>query len=170
MPTTREQATRIIDGMLSRGFADEANQIGDLVAERDRLNNEVGAARSARDAANSRASLAEAHLGTAQTAAGIAQRELEDFKAHAQEVLFRVAEQKGYCTEFDDVMEEIGLERRSREWNVDLEVRARVSITVEAASDEEAQNNITVEAVADALGGVSRYVIDDWEVQGVDSL
>lgn len=53
-------------------------------------------------------------------------------KAHEE------ADNRGWCDEFDDFMENVGLPRRSKEYTVEVDVTVRVSVSVTATTEEEA--------------------------------
>ena len=55
-------------------------------------------------------------------------------------------------SQFDDFMDRVGLPRRSREYDLEVEVSATVRVTLTATSEEEATDALTREDVWAALG------------------
>ena len=62
------------------------------------------------------------------------------------------ADDRQWCGEFDDFMDRVGLPRRSREYDLEVEVSATVRVTLTATSEEEATDALTREDVWAALG------------------
>ena len=62
------------------------------------------------------------------------------------------ADDRQWCGEFDDFMDRVGLPRRSREYDLEVEVSATVRVTLTATSEEEATDALTRENVWAALG------------------
>lgn len=63
------------------------------------------------------------------------------------------ANDRGWCSEFDDLMDELGLPRRSREYEVRARFSGEVSITVTATSEDEATQIVDAGDVRAALAG-----------------
>lgn len=77
-----------------------------------------------------------------------------------------LANEKSYCTEFDDFMEELGLPRRDAEYNVSVDVTFSVSLTVTAHDEDSATSDVDHEEVVDAARDMLRYnsSLIDWSV------
>ncbi len=74
------------------------------------------------------------------------------------------ADDREWCGEFDDFMARVGLPRRSRDYDLEVEVSATVRITLSATSESEAICALTREEVWAALGEDNIT----WEVGDVD--
>jgi hypothetical protein len=72
--------------------------------------------------------------------------EHERWKERLTARLHEEADNRDYCSEFDDVMEELGLPRRRRPIEVTVTVTVELSVTRDARDDDE--------AVADVLDGL----------------
>lgn len=91
------------------------------------------------------------------------QRELDQFKKHATEVLHQEAEERGFCSDFDDVMEQIGLPKRATPHDVTVEIKFTVNISVTAADEEAATKAVTRQDVLDAIDRLTADEMDEWE-------
>jgi len=67
-------------------------------------------------------------------------RELEEFKQRVSDVGEAAAEKHDWCSVYDDIMEELGLPGRLREFEVDVEVTYTTTVTVEARSMDDAES------------------------------
>ncbi len=59
---------------------------------------------------------------------------------------------RGWCSEFDDLLESVGLARRARDYDLRVEVTATVRVTRSASSADEAIDSLTREDVWAAMG------------------
>lgn len=76
------------------------------------------------------------------------------------------ADAEGWCGEFDDWMEEHGLERRPRDYRLVVSVQADVTVIMSSMrSTQEAKEAVTLSDVWSAL---SREDISDWEVTDLE--
>lgn len=75
-----------------------------------------------------------------------AQHDFDEFKARATSILHQEADNRRFCNEFDDVMERIGLPRRSFKYEVTFEVIGRIRVEVEA-TDEDAAWEVAAESL-----------------------
>lgn len=66
----------------------------------------------------------------------------EEWKDRAQTTLHEAANEHDLCPIFDDVMEQIGLERRIREYDVEVEVSLTVILTAVTATSEKAAHEV----------------------------
>lgn len=66
-------------------------------------------------------------------------REFEQFKEAITERMQREADRRNWCGEFDDIMEEFGLRRRSRNWDVTFEVTGHINMTLIARDADHAE-------------------------------
>lgn len=82
-----------------------------------------------------RVQIAELELQLGQQAA-----RFERWKERATEKLHAEADAREYCSEFDDVMEELGLPRRDKDWDVTVTVHYRTTVTVSAINSRDARN------------------------------
>ncbi|MBE5477991.1 hypothetical protein E3G68_005345 [Mycobacteroides abscessus] len=82
------------------------------------------------------------------------------------------ADARGHCREFDDIMEEIGLPGRRRDFDVEVVAEVLVSVRVEARTADEARGEVSEAMVADAIYAMDRNdvycAIEDQSVRGVD--
>lgn len=62
------------------------------------------------------------------------------------------ADEREWCGEFDDFMDRVGLPRRSRDYDLEVEVSATVRVTLNATSESEAADALTRAEVWAALG------------------
>lgn len=97
----------------------------------------------------------------------------EAWKRRATEIAHEFADRHNLCSVFDDVMEEIGLEPRTREWDVNISVTLTVRTRVTARNAEEArENEIDAQLVRTTLRDTDADVLvrnmDDWEVIEVE--
>lgn len=76
------------------------------------------------------------------------------------------ADYHGYCQEFDQFMEEWGLEGRNRDYSVEVEVTMRCSVSVTASSAEAAEQEVDSQMVRDALD--TSYL--DWTVKSTEAV
>lgn len=89
-------------------------------------------------------------------------RRFEEFKDLATEVLHREGDARRFCSEFDDIMEEIGLPRRKRTYKVRVHATVDVKIEVEASSEDDAQSEVENDTnlVADEIYNLGRRDIE----------
>lgn len=96
-------------------------------------------------------------------------QELVAFKKHATEVLHREADEREFCKDFDDVMEQIGLPRRKHEAEVNLTVTLTVTVntavSTEAAAEHEIDRDTIIQAIQSGNGPVE---IDEFTVDYVN--
>ena len=79
------------------------------------------------------------NLQTARAHQREAEQELVNFKRRCTERMHREADRRQWCSEYDDIMEEMGLERRSRSWDVEFEIVCRVSRQILARDGDTAR-------------------------------
>lgn len=84
---------------------------------------------------------------SAQLAERMHQRRIDDLVMAAHEE----ATEQGWCSQFDDFMENQGLPRRDRDYEVTVEVPVTVTVTVTAKSSEDAEEMVGIEDVWQAL-------------------
>jgi hypothetical protein len=96
----------------------------------------------------------------------------ERFKDHATEVLHREGDTRGYCSELDDVLEEIGLPRRTRDYQVLVETTISVPVVINARNEEHAGEQIRDfkiwQALRDAVTMGHVFAIDQFDVVEVE--
>lgn len=85
-----------------------------------------------------RAEAAERSLAAEENLRAHIERQFEEFKARATSILHQEADNRRFCSEFDDVMERIGLPRRSFKYEVTFEVIGRIRVEVEAIDEDTA--------------------------------
>lgn len=73
------------------------------------------------------------------------------------EALHEKAVEKDYCSDFDEVMDELGLPARPREYDVIWNVTYRVTTTVRSTDEDEAHNQVDREAIIEAVRGDVSY-------------
>lgn len=78
--------------------------------------------------------------------------------------LHEEADDRGWCTEFDDFMERVGLPRRTREYRLEVDVSATVRVTLTATSEDDAIEALSTEDV----WGVLEEDDITWRVSSVD--
>lgn len=80
-------------------------------------------------------------------------REFEDFKERITVRMHAEADRRDWCSEFDDIMEEFGLRRRTREWcvtfDIDAFIQTRLIARDETHAKQLAWNALRVEAGED---------------------
>ena len=77
-----------------------------------------------------------------------------DALANLVQAAHEQANEQGYCSQFDDFMEDNGLPRRSRSYELSVDVQlSNVWLTVDdATSEDNARDNITASMIVAALG------------------
>jgi hypothetical protein len=70
------------------------------------------------------------------------------------------ADAREWCSDFDDFMEQVGLDRRGRTYACEVAVSTCVTVHVDASSQDAAENSITRDLV---MGGVSLENLE-WEI------
>lgn len=119
--------------------------------------------------AQSKLRITEESLSNARGRATAHAQELIAFKAHATEVLHREADEREFCTDFDDVMEEIGLRRRKRDATVSLTVTLNVDLDTCVSGEEGAETEIERDEIAAAIcSSISAHNIEEFTVESVD--
>lgn len=122
-----------------------------LVAERDQLRGERDRLRSERD-------------------------ELQTKQDHFVEVLHNEADTRGWCTEFDDIMERVGLPRRQRHYTAHISVTLTFQTEpLMARSADALENDIGQEYVASWLRANTHRVnyaggptVEEWEIENIE--
>jgi hypothetical protein len=66
-------------------------------------------------------------------------RELADFKQRVRARMIQEAEDRDWCEDFDRILDEFGLEPRTRNWRVTFEVTGTVEVTLLAKNAEHAE-------------------------------
>lgn len=114
-------------------------------------------------------------VATATWQAQRAEQELADDRRTWQrriEAAHDVADARGHCREFDEIMEEIGLPGRNRDFDVEVVAEVRVSVRVTAGTADEARGEVSEAMVADAIYAMDRNdvycAIEDQSVQNAD--
>lgn len=88
----------------------------------------------------------------------------ERWRADLAEAAHQEADEREWCSEFDDFLEQVGLPRRSRDWRVNLTLT--VSVHLNATSESAAEESVTSEMVREAVESEGRFL--NWSVDGVD--
>jgi hypothetical protein len=112
----------------------------------------------------------QARLTTTGERLAEAQRQHERRLEAITEVLHREANSRQYCGEFDEVMEEMGLRPRERDFDVTVYVRLERTITVSATSEDAAYEQAGGVASAQIGGRANRVQVgnlDGWYLQEV---
>lgn len=94
----------------------------------------------------------------------------EQFRQDVRDLAIRTAADQGWCDDgLNRGLRELGLDPKTREYEVEVEVTATqtVWVTVEAASEEHALGDVTEEMVENALLTRSGWTIDVWNTGGV---
>lgn len=82
------------------------------------------------------------------------------------------ADARGHCSEYDDLMDHLGLPRRAREFTLDVTASVDVRVRVVAASEDEARSALSDYELADAIRAMGRAelysAISDREVTDVE--
>lgn len=78
----------------------------------------------------------------------LAVRALEHFKEQVVEIGGAAAEEHGFCSVYDQIMEDLGLPRRAREMQVTVRCSFYTNVTVVATDEEDAQEKAGDLAVA----------------------
>lgn len=114
-------------------------------------------------------------VATATWQAQRAEQELADDRRAWQrriEAAHDVADARGHCREFDEIMEEIGLPGRNRDFDVEVVAEVRVSVRLTARTADEARGEVSEAMVADAIYAMDRNdvycAIEDQSVQSAD--
>lgn len=71
--------------------------------------------------------------------------EFDDFKRRITERMHREADRRDWCSEYDDIMEEMGLPRRNRGWDVEVRVEATFNRSITAADADRAEQLVLEE-------------------------
>lgn len=66
------------------------------------------------------------------------------------------ADARGHCSEYDDLMDHLGLPRREREFVLDVTVGVDVRVRAMATSEDEARSVVSDYDLADAIRAMSR--------------
>lgn len=90
---------------------------------------------------------AVAALASAYQMADLRRLEDEEWRRRLTEAAHEEADERDWCPEFDDFMEQVGLERRSRTYTCEVAVSTTVTVCVEATSAESAQRKMDRETV-----------------------
>lgn len=125
-------------GSLEQSRVLEAAGIEDIAARRRATFDLILAARADHTAAAAQRDALAALLDRAK-------RDLAQFQEQVRDVAIRVQESRGWCVDgLNEVLEELDLPRKVMEWEVEVEVTARqtVTITVEAPDVHEARERI----------------------------
>lgn len=96
----------------------------------------------------------------------------EEFKATVTERFHQEANDRRWCSDFDDIFEEVGLPRRTYEFDVEVDVEyvesRTVTIRVTAESEDDARDKLDTDRVSSAHEGAGHYEsISDWNVSDV---
>lgn len=86
-------------------------------------------------------------------------QEFEDWKEKATELVHERANQAGWCSDVDDILEELGLRRRCHQWRV----RVVVDLLVDADTAQEAEETIDDQYLRHNAGNA-----EDWSVDTVE--
>lgn len=78
-------------------------------------------------------------------------RTMEEWKHRVTERAHEEADRQGWCSEFDDFLEDIDLPRRSSDYDVFVDVTVRVCVTVNASTDDEAREAVDSDEVRRAV-------------------
>jgi hypothetical protein len=81
-------------------------------------------------------------LAGAYRMAEVRRLEEQRWRQRLTEAAHEEADERGWCSEFDDFMEQAGLERRSRNYACRVRVWATVTVCVEAGSAENAERQM----------------------------
>lgn len=89
-----------------------------------------------------------------------AREQHEAFRTQVRDVAIRVADEQDWCVNgLNEVLDELDLPKRTREYEVQVEVKQTITVTVEAVDEEEAQEKVE-EMDADDL---VREHADNWD-------
>lgn len=73
---------------------------------------------------------------------------------------------RGWCSEYDDILERVGLPRRARNYDVNVTVTLSLTLTREARGADAAAEDLD-DAIGEAIR-YGQYEVDDWSVDGVE--
>lgn len=92
------------------------------------------------------------------------QRSWDAWKESLIETAHDEGDRRGWCSDFDDLLEELGLPRRQREYQVSVTVSCAISVEVTAGSEDEACEMVTLTHVREVLGNEFDWDIESTEV------
>ncbi len=75
----------------------------------------------------------------------------EAWKVRLVEVAHEEADNRDWCSDFDDLMDQLGLPRRVREYDLDVHFCGVLSLTVSAVSEDEASSRVDADMVTEYL-------------------
>lgn len=148
-------------------------QFSAAVAQREEFARELDAVKAARGV------LAE-EVQMVRNARITAQRDHEEFRVKVRDVAIRVARQQDWCDEgLNDVLEELGLPRKTQAYDVEVDVeftlRKTITVRVDEATDgDSAREQVDSTLVEDTLSNECEWPdgddvnLDGWTVQSVD--
>lgn len=147
--------------------ADLSEKISRLEAQVVALQGELSSVTTSREIVRTELGAARDELIEVREALRLALREKDDFRANIIEVLHEEADSRGWCEEFDDLMEQHGLPRRTRE--VDIQVEAtltvRFTLTLESSrSADETASDLSRRDVKEWLEGNNLDDAADWSI------
>lgn len=96
-----------------------------------------------------------------------AEVDLNNFKSTTRQTLIDYFEDKGEADEVDEILDSLGLEGRTRTYQVRVRISYEVDVEVEATSEEEAQEKVDDDTYL-ATDQVDTSYYEDFEVQSVD--
>lgn len=96
-----------------------------------------------------------------------AEVDLNNFKSTTRQTLIDYFEDKGEADEVDEILDGLGLEGRTRIYQVRVRISYEVDVEVEATSEEEAQEKVDDDTYL-ATDQVDTSYYEDFEVQSVD--
>src|SRR5699024_2201050 len=95
------------------------------------------------------ATLALLHRAEVQSHAATVQRNRE-WRHNLVERAYEEADNRDWCEELDDLMDELGLPRRTRDYEVTVDANVSLHLTVSGTSEEDAAESVDVEDIRDA--------------------
>jgi hypothetical protein len=118
----------------------QSDKLGQAQQAVTRLTNELDAERQAYDQALTDRALAIEARDIALEARDTARRELAEFKQRVYDRMVQEADDRQWCSEFDDILEEFGFERRYKEYRVTFSVTLSLNTHVTARDEDYASS------------------------------
>lgn len=92
-------------------------------------------------------------------------RAFEAWKGRLSEAACERADEQGWCSDFEDFMQNWGLQGRVRDFDVQVQVSGRVSVRVQAPTGSIAEGGVSREHVQELVSGLDEL---DFQVQAAE--
>lgn len=138
-PDQTTDVERVLEAPVSVAEPDQTTEAGRLIFD---LRAQVADLEQGLGRAEQQLAEAREEIAQVRNARYTLINEHERWKERLVERLHREANDRDYCSEFDDVMEDLGLPRRERDYEVTVTVRLRISVGVTAGSPGDARDDV----------------------------